>query len=109
MQLESYFDFLSDDDIRLKNTRIGIETILYAYVHQHHTAEDIAQTYPQLTPEQIHATILYYLHNQTAIAQYLTDWLNHTIQGEQDQEQNPSETIVKLRQMKRDRLSVSNG
>jgi uncharacterized protein (DUF433 family) len=109
MQLENYFDFLSDDDIRLKNTRIGIETILYAYIHQHRTAEDIAQTYPQLTPEQIHATILYYLHNKTAIAQYLTDWLDHTAQGEQNQDQNPSEIILKLRQMKRDRLAISNG
>ena len=28
MRLESYFDFLSENDIRLKGTRIGIETIL---------------------------------------------------------------------------------
>jgi hypothetical protein len=27
MQLEDYFDFLAADDIRLKDTRIGIETI----------------------------------------------------------------------------------
>jgi hypothetical protein len=28
MQLEDYFDFLAPDDIRLKGTRVGIETIL---------------------------------------------------------------------------------
>ena len=33
MQLEDYFNFLSEDDIRLKGTRIGIETILYGYIH----------------------------------------------------------------------------
>ena len=30
MQLEDYFDFLAADDIRLKGSRIGIESILYA-------------------------------------------------------------------------------
>jgi hypothetical protein len=29
MQLEDYFNFLAPDDIRLKGTRIGIETILW--------------------------------------------------------------------------------
>jgi len=31
MELESYFDFLREDDIRLKGTRIGIETIDNGY------------------------------------------------------------------------------
>lgn len=31
MQLEDYFTFLAADDIRLKGSRIGIETILYEY------------------------------------------------------------------------------
>ena len=32
MQLEDYFDFLAPADIRLKGTRVGIETILYDYI-----------------------------------------------------------------------------
>jgi hypothetical protein len=32
MQLEDYFNFLRPDDIRLKGSRIGIETILYEYL-----------------------------------------------------------------------------
>lgn len=28
MQLEDYFEFLRPDDIRVKGTRVGIETIL---------------------------------------------------------------------------------
>ena len=28
-----YFLFLADDDIRVKGTRIGIEHILYEYIH----------------------------------------------------------------------------
>ena len=31
MQLEDYFDFQAPNDIRLKGTRIGIETILYDF------------------------------------------------------------------------------
>ena len=31
-KLTDYFNFLTTDDIRLKGTRIGIETILYEYI-----------------------------------------------------------------------------
>jgi uncharacterized protein (DUF433 family) len=63
MQLESYFNFLAPDDIRIQGTRIGIETILYEYIYKSRTAEEIQQTYHSLTLEQVYATILYYLHN----------------------------------------------
>lgn len=43
MQLEDYFDFLAPDDIRVKRTRIGIEHILYEYIHPAQTPEAIAQ------------------------------------------------------------------
>ena len=33
MKLEEYFNYLTPNDIRLKNTRIGIETILYEYLY----------------------------------------------------------------------------
>jgi hypothetical protein len=45
MELESYFTVHSDDDIRLQGTRIGIETILNAYIHQKQSAEVIVQTF----------------------------------------------------------------
>ncbi len=64
MQLEDYFNFLASDDIRLKGSRIGIETILYEYIYRSRTPEEIAQTYTSLSLEQVYATILYYLHNK---------------------------------------------
>lgn len=109
MELEHYFDFLRVDDIRLKGTRIGIETILYAYIHQQHTAEEIAQIYPQITLEQIYATILYYLHNQTQITQYLTDWLNYCAQGEREQDEDPSAIVTRLKQIKAERSVTVHG
>ncbi len=60
MQLEDYFDFQRDDDIRLKGTRIGIETVLYEYIYQDRTAEEIASTWTTLTLEQVYDTIVYY-------------------------------------------------
>ena len=34
MQLEDYFDFLAPNDIRLKGSRIGIESVLFEYIHR---------------------------------------------------------------------------
>ena len=74
MQLEDYFNFLAPNDIRLKGSRIGIETILYEYIERKCSPEEIAQTYTTLTLEQVYATILYYLQNQEAVSQYMADW-----------------------------------
>src|SRR5579863_10351188 len=75
MQLEDYFDFFAEDDIRIKGTRVGIETVLYDFIHRQRSPEEIAATYPTLTLEQVYATILYYLHNKDVITTYLTDWI----------------------------------
>jgi uncharacterized protein (DUF433 family) len=109
VELENYFDFLGADDIRLKGTRMGIETILYAYIHQQRTAEEIAQIYPQIALEQIYATILYYLHNQTQVTQYLTDWLDYCAQREREQDENPSAIVAQLKQMKTERSVAARG
>jgi uncharacterized protein (DUF433 family) len=64
MQLEDYFNFLGPDDIRIKDHRIGIESVLYEYIHGAKTAEQIVERFPTLTLEEVYATILYYLHNK---------------------------------------------
>lgn len=51
MQLEDYFDFLAPNDIRVKGTRIGIETILTDYLELGLFAEQIAARYPSLSSE----------------------------------------------------------
>ncbi len=43
MPLEDYFEFISPEDIRVKGTRIGIEHILYEYIHCAKTPEAIAK------------------------------------------------------------------
>lgn len=103
MQLEDYFDFFAEDDIRLKGTRIGIETILYDFIHRQRTPETIAQTYPTLTLEQVYATVLYYLHNKEAISKYMADWLEWGREMRRQQNMNPSSESQRLRRIKEER------
>ncbi len=71
MQLEEYFDFLAPDDIRVKGTRIGIETILFDYLELGLFAEQIATRYPTLSLEQVYATLTYYWQNPETVTAYL--------------------------------------
>lgn len=90
MQLEEYFDFLAPDDIRLKGTRIGIESILTAYIHNASTPEEIAERLPAVTLEQVYATILYYHHYREAVTAYLDDYLTYVREAHEKAIQNPS-------------------
>jgi len=109
MQLEDYFDFFADDDIRLKGTRVGIETILYNFINRERSPETIAQTYPTVTLEQVYATILYYLHNKEAVEKYLTDWIEWGREMRRQQDANPSPEILRLRKIKAERLAQAHG
>lgn len=100
MPLEDYFDFLASNDIRLKGTRVGIETILYDFLHRSRSPEAIAQTYPSLTLEQVYATITYYLHRKEEVTQYLREWIEHGDQMWAEQNRNPTPAMLRLRQFK---------
>lgn len=100
MQLEEYFDFLAPNDIRLKGTRVGIETILYDFIHRARTPEEIAHTYPSLSLEQVYATILYYLHNKEAVSKYVADWLEWNHQQLLAQQRNPSPAAIRMRKLR---------
>lgn len=100
MKLESYFDFLADDDIRIKDSRIGIESVLYEYIYRNKSAEEIAEQFPSITSEQIYATILYYLSNRQNTEKYLLDWLNFSRKMRDEQAKNPSPIVMRLRKLK---------
>ncbi len=104
MQLEDYFDFLAPNDIRLKGHRIGIETVLYDYIHRGRTPEQIIASYPSLTLEEVHATIVYYLHNQTTVSRYLAEWLEYGNRMRAEEERNPTPAILRLRQVRAERV-----
>lgn len=103
MKLEEYFDFLAPDDIRIKGTRIGIESVLYEYIHREQHPEAIIIRFPSLTLEQVYATILYYLHNKKKIDRYITEWLEYGQRMRVEQDKNPPPIVVKLRAIKEKR------
>ena len=102
-----YFEFLAPDDIRIKGTRIGVESILYEYVHRGQTAEDIAARFPTVSLEQVYATLLFYLSNREQLDTYLADWLAFAHSSREAQQQNPPPVVLQLRRLKSETRTTS--
>jgi len=96
VQLEDYFDFLAPDDIRLKGHRIGIDHILESFLGGH-SPEDIAAIYPELSLEQIYATITYYLHRRSHLDAYLLRLRQRQEANYQTWAAHPSPLIQRLK------------
>lgn len=107
MQLEEYLDFLAPNDIRIKGTRIGIETVLYDYIYRSRSVEDIVAHYPSLTLERVHATITYYLRNKEQVTAYLANWLENAKRRREEQNRHPSPAIQKVRTVAAGRESAA--
>jgi uncharacterized protein (DUF433 family) len=103
MQLEDYFDFLAPNDIRVRGTRIGIETVLVDYLENGLYAEEIAARYPTLTLEQTYATLAYYWRNREQVDAYLQRVENEIESQRREQEQHPSAALKRLRELARQR------
>jgi uncharacterized protein (DUF433 family) len=106
MQLEEYFDFLGPDDIRIKGTRVGIETVLYDFIHRRRSAEEIAASYPSVSLEQVYATILYYMRNRKRVERYLEAWLEWGKRMRAEQDRNPPPVVVRLRAVKAEKAGA---
>ena len=105
--LSYYFNFITPTDIRIKGTRIGIETILSEYLDCGKTPEEIAQIYPSVSLEQVYVTILYYLQNQETISQYMKNWIEHGHQMREQQRLNPPPVSEKLRELRVKRQAIN--
>ena len=100
--------FLAEDDIRVRGTRVGIETILYEYIYNSKTPVVIADRYYTLTLEQVYATILYYLQNQEEIGAYLDDYLKYCQTAREEYEKDPPPGVVRLRELIAEKETVSD-
>lgn len=99
IKLEDYFDFQSQNDIRLKGHRIGIEDVLNYYL-EGFTPEEIQANLPTLSLEEIHATITYYLHQRSQVDLYLKKLQTNREQSYQKFNSNPPAIVQKLREIK---------
>ncbi len=107
MNIEEYFEHLALDDIRIKGTRVGIESVLYEFIHREQPPEAIVKRFPSVTIEQVYATILYYLHNKPRIEAYMTEWLAFGERMRAEQAKNPPPVVVRLRALKHQRQQGS--
>jgi uncharacterized protein (DUF433 family) len=96
MELEHYFHFVAEEAIRLRGTRVGIETVVRDYL-EGASPEEIVLRYPTLTLEQIHATITYYLANQAHVDAYLQRVHQRQEAAWQAAQQQPSALMRALR------------
>ena len=105
MQIEDYFDFLSKDEIRLRGTRVGIEAILSEY-GDGALPEEIALNYPPVALEQVHATITYYLRNQSDLDEYMRRWADRGDEALKRQTRSGSPALNRLVQIQKSRAGA---
>jgi uncharacterized protein (DUF433 family) len=105
MLLEDYFLFISEDDIRIKGHRIGIDNVLFYFLNGY-TPEEIRAIYPDLNLEKIYATITYYFANRKKIDAYLLRLKNWKEVRYQEALKNPSPMREKMLKIKQERQSL---
>jgi len=105
MTFDDIFDFISENEIRLKGHRLGIEDILFYFVDGY-SPEEIQAQLPTLSLKEIYATITYYLYNFTEIQAYLARLENRQEERYQESKQNPSPVAKRLRQLKAEQASA---
>ena len=97
MKLEDYFDFLAPNDIRVKGTRVGIETILSDYLDLGLFPEQIAVRYRTLSLEQVYATLTYYWRNREQVEGYLRSVDEELERQRREQDLHPTPAVQRLR------------
>lgn len=108
MDLKDYFVFISEDDIRIKGHRIGIDNVLF-YFLEGYTPEEIRAIYPDLSLEKIYATITYYLQNKTEIDAYLLrikQWQEKHYKNSLEKPSLQREKMKLIKQQRQDSLTV---
>lgn len=70
MDLRDYFDFIDDENIRIRGHRVYIDNVLSNYLWGE-GPDELQQCYPQMSMEKIYATILYYLANKAEVEAYM--------------------------------------
>ncbi len=99
MRLEDYVNVMGPLTVRVAGHRIGIETILFAYLEEGLSAEEIVWRHPTLNREEVHAVLAYYWHNRAEVDNYLQRVRQLEDQQRAEQERNPSAAMLRLQQL----------
>jgi uncharacterized protein (DUF433 family) len=99
MSREEYFDYLSPEDIRIKGTRVGIETVVYAF-QDGLSPEEIVQEYPSLNLEQVYATIAYYLRHKSEVDNYIARLEKWAEERQREREIDVPPVVQRLRTLR---------
>jgi uncharacterized protein (DUF433 family) len=99
MNFESYFEEVSDREILIRGTRVGIETVLLDF-REGASPEEISVRYRCLSLEQVYAAITFYLHDRARLDAYLERHLAESEAGYQRQLASPSNVVARLRALK---------
>ena len=91
-----YFEEVAGGEIRLKGSRIAIDTIIERY-RCGSTPEEMALDYNSISLAQVYATITYYLSNRVQIDAYLEE--GYRIMDEFIREQNRNLPTIPLHKM----------
>ncbi|MYF98266.1 DUF433 domain-containing protein [Candidatus Poribacteria bacterium] len=99
MELENMFEIINPTAIRIKGTRVGIEIVIEQFLNGADPRE-IQRLYPNLTLEQIYATITYYLFNKKKIDVYIAEGIKQAEAAYEEQLTNPSPGVKRLMKIK---------
>ena len=102
MELTRVFEFVSPTTIRIKGTRVGIETVIEKFLEGANPKE-IQRHYPHLTLKQIYATITYYLFNTEVIDAYIEAGYKRMETAYETQRKNPPPGVKRLMKIKAQR------
>ena len=91
---DHYIEVFSDDDVRLRGTRVGIEHILWAYLDGM-LGEEIAMEFPTIPLEQIHGLIAYYLRHKKQVDEYMCRQKTQTRREQNNQRRKTQPEVVK--------------
>ena len=90
-------DYVSDcgGAYRIAGTRVSLDSLVYLF-REGLSAESMVESYPDLTLEQVHGALAFYLGNQKEIDTYLAEGQRVTeVQHRQSRQAN-AELIAKL-------------
>ncbi len=98
MDVRNYFDFIDENTIKMKGHCLGIEHVLDDYL-QGADIGHIRKRYPNLTLDEIHAAILYFLANKEEMTAYLQRVKERDLEVWRDRQREPDPFLIGFREL----------